>query len=132
MKKTIFLFILIFLTASNIFSQDRSGTIFYSSVERTEELYNIIIDIYEIHGTKYIEVELFDANEIKLASNIATLIHKDNKYYLKYNEEEKQVVVQDINLALKNPDNNIEYPMVKVKLLDQNYQVVDFSQKVFY
>ncbi|TYP97962.1 hypothetical protein C7447_103128 [Tenacibaculum adriaticum] len=129
--KKITLLLLVF-TALNCFSQNREGTIFYSSVDRTEETYNINIDIFELHGTEYIEVELFDEKEVKLSSNMATLRFKDKKFFLTYNNEESEVVIQNINLKLKNTNNDLEYPMVKVKLLDENYDVVDFSQRVFY
>ncbi|MFD0993210.1 hypothetical protein [Tenacibaculum geojense] len=132
MKKITLLLILSLTSITSIFSQDRDGTIFYSYVERTEESYNVQVDIYEMHGTEYIEVELFNEDEVKLASNLVTLRFKNNKYYLIKNEEETEVNTQDINLSVENPDNSIKYPMIKVKLLDKNYQVVDFSQKVFY
>lgn len=133
MKRTLIIIAFVLVSTFN-YGQDRAGTIFYSDVERTETEYNVSIDIYELHNTEHIEVELFNKEEEKLSSTMATLRSRKNKYFLIYNEEEREIAIdsETIDLKLQNPDNTLEYPFVKVKLLDANYQVVDFSKKIFY
>lgn len=138
MNKKLSAFVLFLFFSIFIFSQDgnktieKNGELFYSSVEKTEDFYNIIIEIFELGNIKYIEVELYNAEEVKLASNIAELKLKNKKVFLIYNEKESEISIYDINLKLNNVDDSIDYPRIKIKLLDQNYNVVDYSQKTFY
>lgn len=138
MNKKLSAFVLFLFFSIFIFSQDgnktieKNGELFYSSVEKTEDFYNIIIEIFELGNIKYIEVELYNAEEVKLASNITELKLKNKKVFLIYNEKESEISIYDINLKLNNVDNSIDYPRIKIKLLDQNYNVVDYSQKTFY
>ena len=139
MKKITLL--LLFLTFSNTFSQDkkegnRPGTVFYPTIDKNEKNYTISVDLYELGRTKYIEAELYNDNDEKLSSKLLKLVFKDKKYYLseegKENKEEKIVTLYDISFKLDNPDNNLSYPKLKIKILDTNYQVLDYSQKIFY
>ena len=130
MKKL--LLILIAFLSVTAFSQDRKGTIFYSTVDKTETEYTINIDIFDLHKTTYIEIEIIDQEDIKQNSKLVSLVTKDNKYFLVENEQEKEVYLEDITITLDNPNNDLEYPTVKVKLLNADYEVIDFSKKIFY
>jgi len=129
--------LLLFFTLLNLFSQDKTGdreaTIFYPTIDRFETAYKINIDLYELGNVNYIEAELFNDSDIKLISKLLKLTYKDKKYYISHNDgPEKEVTIYNINLELENPDNNINYPQIKIKLLDSNYNVIDFSRKIFY
>ena len=136
MKKIITL--LFFFSILNISSQekdgDRKGILFYSTIERTDAFYNINIDLYELGKVRHIEVELYDDNEVRLASKLVKLTLKEKKYYLSENDDENplETQVEDINLKLKNPDSTVSYPKVKIKMLNNNYELIDYSQKIFY
>ena len=138
MKKITLVFFALFSCA--IFSQEqvgnRAGTIFYSSVDKSDTSYSIYVDLFEPEGTKYIEAELYDDNDIKLSSTIVELIKEDNHFYIANEENgtKDKVTPEDINLKLarNSNSNNHSYPKVKVILLNENYAVVDFSQKIFY
>lgn len=138
MKKRLLFFVFLLFTISSTFCQqenktiDKEGEVFYSTIEKTAQSYNINIDIFELHGTEYIEVELYNSEEVKLVSDLAKLRFKDNKFFITRNSVESEVTIEDINLTLQNIDNSIDYPKIMVKLLDQNYSVVDYSQKTFY
>ncbi len=136
MKKIITL--LLFFVIVNVSSQekegDRDGIIFYSTIERTDTFYNINIDLYELGKVRHIEVELYDDNEVKLASKLVKLTFNDKKYYLSGNDDEVVVETQieDINLKLENPDTTLSYPKLKIKMLDNSYDLIDYYQKIFY
>ena len=135
--KKITLFVLL-LTTFISFSQsqegNRAGTIFYATIDKTETYYSIYVDLFEPERTKYIEAELYDDNEVKLSSTLVELIKEEKQYYI-YNEEKDtkvKVIPQDINILLDKTNNEVDYPKVKVKLLNKDYGVIDFSQKIFY
>lgn len=136
MKKIITL--LLFFVIVNVSSQekegDRDGIIFYSTIERTDTFYNINIDLYELGKVRHIEVELYDDNEVKLASKLVKLTFNDKKYYLSENDDEvvSETQIEDINLKLENPDNTLSYPKLKIKMLNNSYDLIDYSQKIFY
>ena len=93
MKKITFLLLL--FVSVNIFSQennrgDRAGTIFYPTIDKTEEVYSISVDLFELRNTKYIEVELLDDNEVRQASKLLELIVKNKKYYIIEKEGEEK------------------------------------------
>ena len=136
MKKITLVFFALLSCA--IFSQEqvgnRAGTVFYSSVDKSDTSYSIYVDLFEPEGTKYIEAELYDDNDVKLSSTIVELIKEDNHFYIANEENgtKDKVTPEDINLKLASISNNYSYPKVKVILLNENYAVVDFSQKIFY
>lgn len=127
-----------FILSLSVFSQeqegDKPGTIFYSSIEQTDSSYNLYIDLFQPERTKYIEAELFDNNNVKLSSILVELIKEEKAYYIVDEEKEtkKKVVVQDINLVLNKANSDVDYPKVKIKLLNKDYTPIDFSQKIFY
>ena len=133
-----FTILLMLLTFFNVSSQtenegNRTANIFYPTIEKTEKEYNISVDLFELGKTKYIEAELYDEDDVKLTSRLFNVILKGNKYYLSEDEGlEKEVFIYDINFNLENPDNDLAYPKLKISLLNSNYQILDFSQKVFY
>lgn len=135
MKKNITL--LLFLSFINVFSQekegDRAGTIFYPAIERTDEAYIFNVDLYELGKAKYIEAELYDENEVKLTSKLLKLTLRDKKHYISEGEAAgKEVVIQDINFKLNNPDKSLSYPKVKIKILNANFEIIDYSIETFY
>lgn len=138
MSYKIFFFTFLMSVVIPIFSQEgnkmieKNGELFYSTVEKTDTVYNITLEIFELKKIKYIELELYNSEEVKLISNTAILKLKNKKVLMTYNENKSEVSIYDINLALKNIDNSINYPKIIIKLLDQNYKVIDYSQKTFY
>lgn len=136
-RKLSFLTFLLFIT-TNIFSQtatetvEKNGEIFYSSVEKTDASYNIEIDLFEPIGVQYIEVELYNDKEVKVNSKSGKITFKKKKFFLEHDGVKYEISINSFKITLKNVDNSIEYPKVKVKMLDQNYSVVDYSQKTFY
>ena len=139
MKKiTLSLTFLLFVTFFNLSAQNsqvgnRDAITFYPTIDKLEKNYNISVDLYELGNVKYIEAELYDANEVKLTSKLFELVSKNKKYYISQEgDKEKEVFLYDINFDLENKDNTVSYPKVKIKTLNQNYQIMDFSQKVFY
>lgn len=139
MKKiTLLITFLLFVTFFNLSAQtsqegNRDAITFYPTIDKLEKNYNISVDLYELGNVKYIEAELYDADEVKLTSKLFELVSKNKKYYLaQEGDEEKEVFLYDINFNLENKDNTVSYPKVKIKTLNQNYQIMDFSQKVFY
>ncbi len=131
MRTSLFFSLFLVLTL-NLFSQNREGTVFYSDVEKTETEYKINIDLYEPEKVRHIEIQLVDSNKAELASNAASIMVRDGKYYLSYNDEETEMFPESIDLILKNEYNDTEYPQINVKLFDENYRIIDYSQKVFY
>lgn len=136
-------FFLFFIISFNIFSQehkgDRAGTIFYPTVDRNEKTYDISVDLFELGKVRYIEAELYNVNEVKLNSKLFKLVFKDEKYFLNLEAAgevpeglEKEVFIYDINFNLNNPDIELGYMKLKIKLLNSDYKTVDFSQKIFY
>ncbi|AUC15957.1 hypothetical protein BTO06_12695 [Tenacibaculum sp. SZ-18] len=113
-------------------SQNREGSLFYSTVEKTESTYKINIDIFEVGKIEYIEIQLVDENKNELASDMAQLILRKGKYFLSYKDKEKPVYPENIDLALKNEYNDINYPQINIKLYDANLRILDYSQTVFY
>ncbi len=130
--KKITLIICFVLFSTNLLAQNREGSLFYSSVEKTDTEYKINVDIFEVGKIEYIKVELVNEDKTELTSEIAQLISRDGKYFLNFNDEEKRVYPENINLTLKNEYNDISYPQVNVKLMDKLLRVIDYSQKVFY
>ncbi|CAM1345613.1 hypothetical protein [Tenacibaculum amylolyticum] len=130
MKKITFA-ALLFITTM-ISAQDRDGNLFYSTVEKTDSIYKASVDIFEVGNIEYIEIELVDENKDELASALAQLISRDGKYFLSFQEKEKQVFPEDISLTLKNEYNDIKYPQINIKLFDKHLRVLDYSQKIFY
>ncbi len=130
--KKVLLTSLILLMTINLFSQDRSGTVFYTDIEQTETVYKINLDLFEPERVKYIEVHLVDDDNNQLAKNSAIIMIRDKKYYLSYNDEETEVYPESIDLVLDNQFGDVDYPQVNVKLFDENLMVIDYSQKVFY
>lgn len=122
----------------SVFSQlepegNRNGTIFYSTVNRAEDMYSIEVELYEYGSTRFVEVELFDENNEKITSRSFEILKRKDKYYLKGDDAiEKEVFLYNMKFQLPNPDNSLKYPKIKVKMLSQDYQMIDFSQKVFY
>ncbi|WP_299680187.1 hypothetical protein [uncultured Tenacibaculum sp.] len=131
MKKITFIICFLFISTS-LFSQNREGSIFYSFVEKTDTEYKISVDIYEVEKIEFIKIELVDENKNELVVETAELALREGKYYLKFNDEEKEVVPEDITLSIKNEYNDIKYPQINIKLLDKLLRLVDYSQKVFY
>jgi len=125
-------------TFLNVFSQEqnqgnREPVIFYPTIDKTEKNYNISVDLFELGTTKYVEAELYNENDEKITSKFFELRSKGNKYFLSENDEVgKEVSIYDINFKLENPDNNLAYPKLKIKMLNSGYQVIDYSQKIFY
>jgi len=130
--RKITLIICLFFALISGFSQNRAGSLFYSEVERTETNYNIHIDIFEIGNIEYIEIELVDEQKVELVSEFAQLIQRNDKYFLSYKDEEKEVYLEDISISIKNEYNSIKYPQINVKLMDKQLRVLDYSQKIFY
>jgi len=137
MVKKITLFLALFVGAIT-FSQEqdgnRAGTIFYGAIEKTDDNFSIYVDLFEPQMTKYIEAELYDDNDVKLSS-VLVKVFKEEKNYYTYNEEKDvktKVIPQDINLLLDKPTADIDYPKIRIKLLNENFGVIDFSQKIFY
>ncbi len=130
--RRITLIIYFLFTCVYLFSQDKEGSLFYSFVEKTDTEYKVNVDIFEVGKIKYIEIELVNEDKNQLASEIAELIFKEGKYYLNFKNEEKQIYHENINMTLKNEYNDIKYPQINVKLLDRLFQIIDYSQKVFY
>lgn len=135
--------ILLFLTFFNVFSQvkegDRAGTLFYPTIDRNEKTYDISVDLYELGNTRYIEAELYNDNEEKLTSKLFKLIFRDKKYYISKQAEgqeeegaEREVFIYDIGFHVNNPDGELGYMKLKIKILNEDYQTTDFSQKIFY
>jgi len=137
MKQKITLLVLMLLLV-NAFSQDkkegnRAGTIFYSTVYKTSTLYKITVDLFELGNAKFIEAELYNDNEEKLVSRLFELIYKEKKYFIiEEDQPEKEILIYDINFDLENPDDNLSYPKVKIKIFNNEYNLLDFSQKIFY
>ena len=131
MKKITFIICFLFIS-TGLFSQNREGSIFYSFVEKTDAEYKISVDIYEVEKIEFIKIELVDENKNELVVETAELALREGKYYLKFNDEEKEVVPEDITLSIKNEYNDIKYPQINIKLLDKLLRIVDYSQKVFY
>ncbi|WP_442265770.1 hypothetical protein ACSIGC_15940 [Tenacibaculum sp. ZS6-P6] len=131
MKKITFIIYFLFISIG-LFSQNREGSIFYSFVEKTDSEYKINVDIYEVEKVEFIKIELVDENKNELVVETAELALREGKYYLKFNNTEKEVVPEDINLSIKNEYNDIKYPQINIKLLDKLLRIVDYSQKVFY
>lgn len=135
MKKiTILLLLLSFIT---VFSQDekgdRAGTIFYPTIDKTDKAYKISIDLFDSGQTKYIEAELFDKNEVKLTSKLFKLVSRGKKYYISDEDGvEKEVSTFDINFQLEIPNSTLNYPVLKIKMLNSNYQPIDIYRKTFY
>lgn len=110
-----------------------NGTIFYNEVEVTENKdFKVTIDIFDTKYVQFIELEMLDEKKAKLLSNMAHLRIRENKFYLTYNNVETKVIPENIVLVLKNTIGEIPYPAIKVKLLDKNFRVIDYSEKVFY
>ena len=135
--------VLLFINFLNVFSQekpgDRAGTLFYPTIDRNEKTYDISVDLYELRNIKYIEAELYNINEVKLKSKLFKLVLRGKTLFL--NEEAEgtrkdgpkiETFIYDIKFQLKNPDSKLGYMMLKIKVLDSDYQIVDFSKKVFY
>ncbi len=131
MKKITLIICLLFISTT-IFCQDREGSLFYSFVEKTDTEYKINIDIYEPGRVEFIKIELVDENKNELTVETAELARRQGKYYLKFNNEEKVVAHQDINLIIKNEYKDTKYPQINIKLLDNLLRVIDYSQKIFY
>jgi len=137
-KITQTLTIFLFLIVVNTFSQNkkngnREATIFYPTINKVEKKYDISVELYELGSTKYIEAELYDENEVKLDYKLYELVFKNKKYYMfEEGSAEKEVVIYDINFYLESENSGINYPKVKINILDNNYRVLDYSQKIFY
>lgn len=136
MIKKITFFVALFISISTFCQEtegDRAGTIFYSTIDTNESNYSLYIDLFEPELTTYIEAELYDDNQVKLSSILVKLI-KENKIYYVHNKEtdtKVKVVPQDINLTLEKT-TQVNYPTIKIKLLDKNFDMIDFSKKIFY
>lgn len=130
MRKITFV-ILLFIVSIGC-AQDRDGSLFYSTVEKTDSIYKVNVDIFEVGKIEYIEVQLVNESKDELASEMTQLISRDGKYFINVNDKEKQVYPENIDLTLKNEYNNIKYPQINVKLFDKNLRVLDYSQKIFY
>lgn len=131
MKKITLLISFIFCV-TQIYAQNRQGNIFYSTVEKTDSIFNISVDLYDAEKIKYIKIQLVDESKTEFASDLAELIFRDDKYYLNFKNEEKRVEPENINLTLKNEYNDIKYPQINIKLMDKTLRPLDYSQKVFY
>lgn len=131
MKKITLVLIFLFISLTGI-SQNREGSLFYSTVEKTDSIYKINVDIFEVGKIEYIEVQLVDEDKNELASDMAELINRNGKYFLSYQDKEKAVYPENIDLTLKNEYNNINYPQINIKLYDANLRILDYSQTVFY
>lgn len=138
-----FVVVVLFLISLSAISQenvgDRAGVVFYPTIDRNEKTYDISVDLFELGNTKYIEAELYDDNEVKLTSKLFKLAYKDKKYFLNREADgetpqgpEREVFIYDIAFKLKNPDGSLAYMKLKIKILDEDYRVTDFSQKIFY
>jgi hypothetical protein len=100
MKKiTIVLFL--FTSIFSSIAQNRDGSLFYSTVEKTDSIYKANVDIYEVGKIEYIEIQLVDEDKNELASDMAQLINRDGKYFLSFRDTEKPVYPENINLTLK-------------------------------
>jgi hypothetical protein len=131
MKKiTIVLFL--FTSIFSSIAQNRDGSLFYSTVEKTDSIYKANVDIYEVGKIEYIEIQLVDEDKNELASDMAQLINRDGKYFLSFRDTEKPVYPENINLTLKNEYNDINYPQINIKLYDGSLRILDYSQTVFY
>jgi len=129
----LFIFSSILLSAQNK-EGDRAGTIFYSTVDKTETDFKLYVDLFEPERVTYIEAELYNDAEEKLSSVLVELKKEDKTYYV-FNEEDNtkvKTIPQDINLTLKGTNQEVNYPKVKIKLLNANFLTIDFSQKIFY
>lgn len=115
-----------------MYAQNRQGNIFYSTVEKTDSIFNISVDLYDAEKIKYIKIQLVDESKTEFASDLAELIFRDDKYYLNFKNKEKRVEPENINLTLKNEYNDIKYPQINIKLMDKTLRPLDYSQKVFY
>ena len=137
MIKNITFLVTLFISISTFCQEtegDRAGTIFYSTIDTNESSYSLYVDLFEPELTTYIEAELYDDNQVKLSSVLVKLI-KENKIYYVLNEETNtkvKVVPQDINLTLEKTATKVNYPTIKIKLLDKNFAMIDFSRKIFY
>ncbi|MFY7669822.1 hypothetical protein ACOSP6_01910 [Tenacibaculum sp. MEBiC06402] len=131
MKKiTIVLFL--FTTIFSSIAQNRDGSLFYTTVEKTDSIYKANIDIYEVGKIEYIEIQLVDEDKNELASDMAQLINREGKYLLSFKDKETPVYPENIDLTLKNEYNNIKYPQINIKLYDSSLRILDYSQTVFY
>ncbi len=130
----VFFLLLTYVCFSQEHVGDRAGTVFYSSVDKSDTSYSIYVDLFEPNKTKYIEAEIFDENDVKLSSTLVELIKEDKDFYIANEEKgtKDKVVPEDINLELFTNRDDHDYPKVRVKLLNENYAVIDFSQKIFY
>ncbi len=131
MKKITLILFLFAITFTSI-AQNRDGNLFYSTVEKTDSIYKVNVDIFEVGKIEYIEVQLVNEDKSELASDIAQLINRDGKYFLSFKDKESPVYPEDINLTLKNEYNDIKYPQINIKLYDGSLRILDYSQTVFY
>lgn len=126
------LLILIFAIPLLGIGQNKNGTLFYSTVERTTTFYKINIDLFEVGRIAYIEIQLVDENKNELTSDMAELLTKNGKYYVLYQDMEKPILPENINLKLNNEYDDINYPQINIKLYDKSLKILDYSQTIFY
>ncbi|CAL2056687.1 conserved exported hypothetical protein [Tenacibaculum sp. 190524A05c] len=132
MRKVTLLALFLFAFSFSTLAQNREGTLFYSTVEKTDSIYKINVDIFEVGKIEYIEVQLVDEDKNELASDMAQLIARDGKYFLSFQDKETPVYPENIDLTLKNEFNDRKYPQINIKLYDGSLRVLDYSQTVFY
>lgn len=132
MRKVTLLVLFLFAFSFSTIAQNREGNLFYSTVEKTDSIYKINVDIFEVGKIEYIEVQLVDEDKNELASDMAQLIARDGKYFLNFKDKETPVYPENIDLTLKNEYNDRKYPQINIKLYDGSLRILDYSQTVFY